>query len=363
MNLKAQITKTIRESEWDKKLLQNKASTTYQLANWPKIYSYSYDSVPVYLQVTNAKETLVAQLAAVIHSKLFWKDANFLTGFFGKKFNLINILNWSYGPIIHDKENFDEILEKVLLTIDAFSIKNKITMIHGTTPPLDRQFQNNLFKKHGYSHRPWATYIIDLRKSTDELYASLNKKTRYDIRKTETNNFDFEVVMDHSSFYDLMNMGYGIKKKKNRHVSLTPKIYDAHWKYLYNNENEKAFFVKSNNELIGGIHNLIFNGNVLQQSVLNPNKQGLGGNFLTWNAIKWSIRNKYLRYDMGGFNPIPSSEREKNIDFYKSKWGGKKYDFGIYTKIFDKTKFKILTGLKEPQRAMKKITRIIHGTT
>ena len=66
---------------------------------------------------------------------------------------------------------------------------------------------------------------------------------------------------------------------------------------------------------------------------------------------------------MGGFNPIPTSEKETNIDFYKSKWGGEKYDFGIYTKILDKTKFKILTGLKEPRRAMKEITRIIHGTT
>jgi len=74
MNLNVQITKTIKENEWDNYLLQNNVSTTYQLANWTKIYSHSYDSVPVYLQITNAKGTLVAQLIAVIHSKLFWEE-------------------------------------------------------------------------------------------------------------------------------------------------------------------------------------------------------------------------------------------------------------------------------------------------
>jgi len=74
MNLKVQITKTIKENEWDNYLLQNNVSTTYQSANWPKIYSHSYDSISVYLQVTNAKGSLVAQLATVIDSKLFWEE-------------------------------------------------------------------------------------------------------------------------------------------------------------------------------------------------------------------------------------------------------------------------------------------------
>ena len=125
---------------------------------------------------------------------------------------------------------------------------------------------------------------------------------------------------------------------------------------LYKKNYEKLFLVKHKGAIIGGILGVIFNGNIIQHGVGNSlTTQLLGGPFLTWNSLKWAINEKYSTFDMGGVNPFPEYSKEKTIDFYKSKWGGKKHHYNFYTKIFGKTKSKISSFLKNPKRASKKL--------
>ena len=70
--------------------------------------------------------------------------------------------------------------------------------------------------------------------------------------------------------------------------------------------------------------------------------------------IKWGIENNYSSFDVGGINPNPVSEKEKKIDYYKSKWNGKKYDYFFYTKIINRKKYYISTALKNPKRIISK---------
>ena len=59
---------------------------------------------------------------------------------------------------------------------------------------------------------------------------------------------------------------------------------------------------------------------------------------------------KYLTYDMGGINPSPENDKEKSINFYKSKWGGKKVYYMKFTKVLDAGKWKISAVLKDPRK-------------
>ena len=83
---------------------------------------------------------------------------------------------------------------------------------------------------------------------------------------------------------------------------------------------------------------------------LSPSTKLLAGPSITWNSLQWCIDEKYSTFDMGGANPFPDSSKEKSIDFFKSKWGGEKYCYNLYTKIFDKTKTKISSFIKNPNR-------------
>jgi len=67
------------------------------------------------------------------------------------------------------------------------------------------------------------------------------------------------------------------------------------------------------------------------------------------------MKNNLKYYDMGGINPNPSSKKEKNIDFYKSKWGGQQYSFGISTKILNRKKQILSSILRNPKKIIKKL--------
>jgi len=361
MNFTVEISSKINEKEWDQKLLHSKASTAYQISNWSKVYEEAFGSKPVFIMVKNSNGEIVGQLLALIHNKFVWRDTNIISQIIGYKLHLGSFLNWNYGPIIYDNKNQDEIISIILSAIDKVAIKNNVIRISGSSPPLAGMFSDELFKKYNYELKPWKTYVIDLHQNVDNLYDQLNKKTRYDIRKAENSKLEFEIGKNRHILTEYTELGIQTRKKRGEKRKLGHNHLDLSWKYLYEKEFLKIFLAKYDKELLSGIWNIMFNGNIVQLGVENSSKTEFsGGTFLTWNAIKWAIQMNYLTYDMGGANPNPINEKEKQIDFYKSKWGGKEYSFMLYTKILNKTKLKVSTVIKSPHKISKGITKFIH---
>jgi lipid II:glycine glycyltransferase (peptidoglycan interpeptide bridge formation enzyme) len=364
MDFTVEISSKINEKDWDEKLLQSKASTVYQTSNWSKLYEEAFDSKPVFIVVKNSSEEIVGQLLALIHDKFAWRDTNIISQTIGHRLHLDSFVNWNYGPIIHDTTHQDEIISIILSTIDKVAIHHNVTRIRGSSPPLAVGFSDELFRKFNYELKPWKTYVIDLRQNIDNLYNQLNKKTRYDIRKVENNELEFEIGKDRHALTEYTQLGIQIRKKRGEKRSLNPNNLDLNWKYLYEKEFLKVFLARHNGNLIAGIWNIMFNGNIIQLGVENSSKTEFsGGTYLTWNTIKWAIQMNYLTYDMGGANPNPVNEKEKQIDFYKSKWSGKEYSYMLYTKILNKTKLNASTVIKSPRKISKEITKLIHKKT
>ena len=61
-------------------------------------------------------------------------------------------------------------------------------------------------------------------------------------------------------------------------------------------------------------------------------------------------------FDVAGINPIPTDDKEKQIDYYKSKWNSQKNNYSIYEKILNKKKMKVASVLKNPKRIFRKST-------
>ena len=74
-----------------------------------------------------------------------------------------------------------------------------------------------------------------------------------------------------------------------------------------------------------------------------------------------SDEKKYLTFDFAGVNPFPKTKKEKGIYYYASKWGGKLYDYTVYTKIIDRTKFNVSSVLKNPRKILR-INKIMTQT-
>lgn len=348
-------------NDWNKQLLKNVHSTTYQTYEWAKLYEMVHDSIPLYIVTENSQGKILGQLTAVIHNKYFWAKTGKMKKFLGMKLNLPSFIYWFYGPIIFDETITEEIMDSILIEVDKMAIKHNVSMIRGNiTPHIINQLKPIFYQK-GYSHIDWSTYVITLSQKENTLYDSLNKKTRYDIRKAEHMDLEFSVANNRNDLDEYMELKYTVQEKNGSKsgkydTDILKKFNDAHWKILQEKNLEKLFLVKHKKELLGGIRCFTFNGNLYQQNVTNSDKKDfIGGTFLTWNSIKWAINNNKSSFDMGGVNPKPISNKEKQIDFYKSKWGGKKLNYCMYTKIIDKTKFRLATLIKNPRKIIQTI--------
>jgi hypothetical protein len=342
------------EDKWNNLLTSSNASTAYQTVNWIRNYQNIPNSKPIFIQIEK-NGVVVGQLASIIHQN-YLRNENKLAKNIGWKFNISSLLTWVYGPIIFDQENHSEILSLMISKIEEIAKQNKIVMIRGSTPPLDKNNFQKIFDEHNFDYQPWSTYILKLNQNKNSFYDSFNKKTRYDIRKSETNNLTFETPNDENylqEFYDLKNEEY---ERDGRKVVPTNISYKKRWTNLCKNGLEKVFLAKHDGIVISGISNIIFNGYMLQHAVANSHEKNLlGGTYVTWKTIEWAINNNQRYYDMGGINPSPISKKEKNIDFFKSKWGGEEFSFGIFVKILNKKKQLLSSALRNPNKILKKI--------
>ncbi len=358
MALEVNISSTTDENYWNENLQRSTSSTIYQVPSYSNVYKQVFDSKPIFITVKKNNE-VAGQLAILIHTKYYWKDANLISKTLGSKLNLSSMLRWEYGPIIHDSFDRDEILDAVLEAVDKISEENNVNMIRGTTYPLPSFDYNKTFAKHGYGFIKWATYLTELNQESESLYDKFNKETRYDIRKSEKNELDLEIVNSYSLFQEYAKLAFSsrISAGERRRENLL--FVEKFWENLYDKGYLKVFLVRKNGELLNAIENLVFNKNVIQYGVVNsPKTQLLGGTFLTWNAIKWSLTNGLRTYDMGGINPKPETEKEKSINFYKSKWGGKQLEYGRYVKIRKSTKSKLSAAVSDPKKMSTKIKKL-----
>ena len=342
---------TVNGEEWDKKLSENRMSTAFQISRLNEFYQ-SYGSKPIFVLVKDSNKKIVGQLSAVIFDKIFWSDSNIISKSIGHMFNMRRVLTWSYGPIIHDQKHSEEIVAKILEAIDKISTKNKVIMIKGSFHPFYPEISDRLFKQFNYKITIGATYIIDLIKNKDALYNLLDKKTRYDIRKSEENELEFVVTNDRKALDDFAKLKIQERMRYNEKTkSESLEHNDNRWKYLCKDGYEKIFVAYYKGEPVAGILNTIFNNYVIQKRVsIGSKKHSTAGTFLTWNTINWCVDQKHVIYDMGGINPNPINDRERSIAFYKSKWGGQKVSYMELTKLVDPVKWKISSILKDPKK-------------
>ncbi len=346
MTLSVEIKNTVG-TEWNENLLRCSYSTSFQTSQWCELYKISFQSKPFFITIKDESGIIVGQLATLLHKNFNWRDSN-LTKFFGKKMNLGTSLEWERGPIIHDNNLMQEIVNEIFFSLKKICLMNNVSRIRGTSPT-NSNISLYPFKNNELVRTPWSTFIVDL-KNNNNLINDLDKKTRYDIRKSEKSNLEFIVVKEKSDFIDYVKM----KRKQKNKKKLNSKFIDDHWELLHSKQLEHLFLAKSNGKIVSGILCSTFNKNMIQHGVMTSTDP-LAGTFLTFNTIMWGIENGFISYDMGGVNPKPFDTKEKGIKFFKSKWTGKKDNYLIITKILKKSNYGIFKILQDPKKISSKL--------
>ena len=342
INFKVKIDFEIDEKEWDESLVKSPFSTAFQMSNYYKPENVALGSKQIFIRVLDDSENIVGQFSGILNFKASGYISNPISKSIINRFHLGSNLVWKHGPIIHDLKNHEKISFLIFESINKLCKKYNIERIKGTTPPLDSNFSKEILDKTNFSVTTWKDYVISLPKEPKLHFDSLNKNIRYDIRKSEKNDLRFEIAKSLDDIKEFGKLKYRDRENPDKIIKNGLNLSSATWEILYKNGIRVAFLAKHKGKLVGGINAVLFNKILSVTTVINsPNKSLQAGSFLTWNSIKWAIENGCNFVDLSGANPSPISEKEKQIDFYKSKWGGQEYPMFIISKVFSKhrTKF------------------------
>lgn len=218
--------------------------------------------------------------------------------------------------ILETRGNFDE------KSIEAFIEASK-EYFYGTIAQNFLDPKVGLFKRLGLKKVDNHTIFIALKKSEEELWKNLEKKSiRWWVKTAEKNGLKFELAKNEEE----ISQFYNIYQEVADEGGFSPEK-EIFVKILADTKISKLFLIKKSNEVIAGGLVLIDEQN--DYSILDLTASSHDGlklqsmPFLYWNLIL-SSKNLGLSYfDLGGYDTFAKNkDKIHNINQFKERFGG-----------------------------------------
>lgn len=309
------------DNAWNQRLLNSKLGQSYQTKEFG-LSKKLFNGQPFFLKFVSSNGAIVGQLLIILYSRLDGKN-------FVKK-SIIKLLQtnqflarWVYGPIIFDMNYKDEIISKLreFLMLKKFKV-------WGSDYPLQLSLSE---LNDDFSISSWATFIINLKTSKEEIWDNLEKHSaRKNIVRSKNRNVHIKQMSksDLSVYYELNQQS----DKANSEITLS--FLEKQWDILQP-IGYTGFIAYQNNIPIGAIRVSSFNGYINEFSIIRTQKDKIdklySQDLLKWHIIEWGLKNNLSYYDLSGVNPNPNNSKEQGIFRYKQKWGGKLTKYNILT--------------------------------
>jgi len=229
------------------------------------------------------------------------------------------MLRWNYGPVTTTQDSLIFFFDYIR------TIKRQI---YGITHPFSILPEIKLEKVR------WATFLIDLRKTKEELYDSLEKNSaRKNIERSIKRNVTIEEITAKSvdEYYTLLK---NYKDPEGKGHTNPDEMHDF-WRML-KGVGFSGFLTRKEGIPTGGLMFSFFNKYInewgVARSQIDVEQKLYSQDLIKWKIIEWGVENGMNWYDLSGINPNPSSKKEEHLLRYKKKWGGKQYDLWIIRK-------------------------------
>jgi len=237
------------------------------------------------------------------------------------------------GPVASGKAS-DQDFSNFLTELRKAAKKNNTHQIYfRSLPPLREwplEFENEL-REFGFKRQEWKTLITDLTVSEEKLLKCFEHSARKGIKKAVS----LGVIVEKCSGFDQYFSDFLIPYYKTTERPLKEKeFYRKGW--LLDTENIYHYWVAKDSmgEPLGFLGTYTYDGIATEimsaLTLLAFEKKIPAQDILHWEVIKYHKNVGDLYFDLAGFNPNPTSEKEKNIKRFKEKWGGKIYDVSSY---------------------------------
>jgi lipid II:glycine glycyltransferase (peptidoglycan interpeptide bridge formation enzyme) len=308
------------DSRWNKRLLETGLGTIFQTEERSKLLEL-INGKTIFLKFIDSKGSIVGQVLLEESSR--FPNNNSKSKFFKSIPGLKKkSFSWTYGPIIFEKN--DSV--KIYSALNDFLISEKAVPNAWSHPIYSGE--PSIMKKK-FQVIDWGTYLIDLTKSTDELYQNIDKSNgRKNIERSKKRGVEIEQITENNldDFFDLVlkSRTFSTDEEHER------KVLHLRWN-IFKPLGFSGFLAKKSGMPVGGLLFSYLNGHIIEAGVarsIEDSKEKLySQDLIKWNIIEWGSKNNMKFFNLAGFNPNPKSEKEIGIQKYKKKWGGQPYSF------------------------------------
>lgn len=320
------ITESLDKDDWDRFVNSNPRATLFQTTSMAEVYKRTAKYKPLSIAAVNERTNeVLATLLVVIK-----KEKNGFLGSFSTHSSIRG------GPIFDDSQTGITAASELIKYYEKkIGKKSLYTRIHNL---YDIPQLSSILSSHNYKFEGYLNYLIDLRKTKNELWSELSKSRKRGIRYAKRQNLIVEVVEDKkliAVFYECLTETYKNVKIPLPDISLFESVFDV----LVPANMAQIFLVKHDKEYVCGRVVLLFNKTIYawyrgtKSDYLNLYPNDLVG----WDTIERYHEKGYNTFDFGGAG---TTNEMQGIRDFKAQFGGKLVNYGRYTKIHQPKKLR-----------------------
>lgn len=221
---------------------------------------------------------------------------------------------------------------------------NKITrnnVLFNKIYPIHCNNLSELLKPSGYKHEEFLNYLIDLKRSENEIWNSMDKKRRYGVRKAEKNNLKVKEVENE----DELKIFYSLLKETSESANIPTKDYKLFcniFNILVPQKLARIYLAICDGIYIGGMLTLNYKNTIYDWYACSSRKylHLYPNDYLVWHVLSSGSKNGYSSFDFGGAgNP----DKPYGVREFKKEFGGDLVNYGTYNLINRPLTFRIST--------------------
>lgn len=312
---------------WNRLIGSRSDGTVYQTTYWAEYFQHYYGATP-YFFIARSGGTVCGLLLLFGMGRFPARDAArpWLDRIKRPVNALIRVFRWYGGPLVLDPSRHDDVLTAFLHHVDAVAARDGVAALeHGRLPLEWGANVRAIAQAAGFEVTEWGTFVIDLSTPLEAMWNGLKTSSaRYAVKRAMKVGL---TVYDASA--DPVDAHARCEYEHSRAHRLA--VWPREWFVSIRDALQPAgayrvVAAEYEGRPIAFTPAVLFGGNMhLVKPVQLPfcrEAKIPAGDLLMWELIKVGHEQHLRTFDLGGVAPSPSTTAERQIRFFKSKWGG-----------------------------------------